>query len=66
MRKLEQRVARLEAEKLDRSWNSGTPAECTAAFGYTLEQAVAGFGSFPAFCYGVMVRPTEHKLFWRD
>lgn len=56
--RLHSRVARLEAARTDqRPEPTCTPEKTCASCGYTLEQAVAEFGSFPNFCYAMMIRP---------
>lgn len=56
MKTLEQRLARLEQTRAEQRSAAGTPEQCCASFGYTLDQACAEFGSFPAFCYAMMIR----------
>lgn len=56
MRRLEQRIGRLEATQVNRPRPSGTPEQCCSRFGYSLEQATEEFGSFPAFCYAMLIR----------
>jgi len=56
---IERRLRALEAAqeaRTDHSDSAGSPEDCCSSFGYTLEQAVAEFGSFPAFCHGMLMR----------
>lgn len=56
MKRLEKRVAAIEAASSGHTRTGGTAAECCATFGYSLEWAIAEFGSFPAFCYALLER----------
>lgn len=62
---IERRLRALEAaqvSKTDLPRSSGSPEECCASYGYTLDQAVAEFGSYPAFCYAMMTRPAPAHI----
>ncbi len=56
MKRLEKRVAAIEAASSGYARAGGTATDCCATFGYSLEQAIAEFGSFPAFCYALLER----------
>lgn len=65
MKRLEKRVAAIEAASSRHALAGGTAAECCAAFGYSLEQAIADFGSFPVFCYALLERSDAREALIR-